>query len=92
MADLFGFQHPRKPFVDIQNQRPAVADEKAQLCMELNRVLRRIPKSINSASINETRAYLAERDRALKVLSAKRSSRVELQHAIKSMMRFEAEA
>lgn len=92
MGDLFGYQPPQPPFVDIGNQSPAVADEKAQLAMRLNILLRRIPASINQASINDTRAYLAERDRALKVLGAKRSSRIELQRAINSMMRFEAGA
>lgn len=90
--DLFGYTPPRAPFKDIRNQRDSVADEKAQLCAILNRMLRQVPDSIRGASINKTRAYMAERERCLKVLKSTRSSRVELQSAINTMRQYEVEA
>jgi hypothetical protein len=82
---------PRAPFRDIRNQRDTVAEEKAELCAVLNRLLRSVPASIRGASINKTRAYMAERERCLKVLKSPRSSRVELQSAINTMRQYETE-
>lgn len=90
--DLFGYTPPRAPFRDIRNQRDSVAEEKAQLCGILNRMLRTVPESIRGASINKTRAYMADRDRCLKVLKSARSSRVELQGAISTMRQYESAA
>lgn len=90
--DLFGYAPPCAPFKDIRNQRDSVAEEKAELCAILNKMLRQIPESIRSASINKTRAYMAERERCLKTLKSSRSSRAELLSAINTMRQYEAEA
>lgn len=43
MNDLFGHAIEPAAFVDIRNQRPSAADEKAELCLRLNSLLRRTP-------------------------------------------------
>lgn len=91
MSDLFGFSAPRAPFVDIRNQRDSVADEKATLVFQLNALVKHVPASINGSSVNRVRAWKAERESALKVLSNKRSSRTELQRAINVMREYEKE-
>lgn len=89
MSDLFGFEQPRAAFVDIRNQRDSVADEKATLVYQLNALVKRVPASINGASVNTVRAWKAERESALKVLSNKRSSRTELQRAVNTLREYE---
>jgi hypothetical protein len=46
MSDLFGHIEPSAPFKDIGNQRPSVAEEKAQLCLTLNRLLQTPPPCV----------------------------------------------
>lgn len=89
--DLFGYTEPKAPFRDIRNQRDSVAEERAELCAVLNRLTRSVPASIRGASINKTRAYMAERERCLKMLKSSRSSRTELLSAINTMRRYETE-
>lgn len=89
MSDLFGFELPRADFVDIRSQRDSVADEKATLVYQLNALVKRVPASINGASVNKVRAWKVERESALKVLSSKRSSRTELQRAINTLREYE---
>lgn len=84
-VDLFGYTPPRAAFVDIRNTRDSVAEEKATLCMQLGELCRKVPPGICNASVEKTRAYMHTRARAMKVLSAKRSSRTELSEAIKNM-------
>lgn len=91
MSDLFGFEYPQPAFADIKNQRDSVADEKATLIYQLNALVKRVPASINGASVNRVRAWKVERENALKVLSSKRSSRTELQRAINVMREYERE-
>lgn len=88
MSDLFGHQETPPRFVDIRNQRPAVADEKAELTLVLNRLCKTVPASINGASVNVVREYKAVLKRAQKVLASKSSSRQELSSAINSLQRF----
>ena len=89
MSDLFGYESPRALFIDIRPQRDSVADEKAQLVLQLNGLVKRVPSAINGASVNRVRAWKLERESALKVLSSKRSSRTELQRAINMMREYE---
>ncbi len=89
MTDLFGHTAPSPAFVDIRNQRESVAEEKARLCMELNALCKTPPRSLNSASINQVRAWRATHKQACKALSSKDSSRTDLQSAINSMRGFE---
>lgn len=84
-TDLFGYTPPRAPFKDIRPQRDSVAEEKAILCKQLGELCRTVPESIRSADIRRTREWVACMERAKKVLSSKRSSRVELQGAIEQM-------
>lgn len=89
MPDLFGHAAERAPFVDIKNQRPGVAEEKAALCMELNKLLQTPPRSLGSASIQLVRRWRFEHKAALAILKSKDSSRGQLQAAINTMRSFE---
>ena len=89
MADLFGFNPLQAGFVDIRNQRDSVAEEEAELCKLLNDLLHKIPKGINSASVNKVRQFKKDHARCLKVLSSRRSSRSELLGAIESMRAYD---
>lgn len=89
IGDLFGFEQPKLPFSnDIRNQRESVAEEKARLAFELNKLVKTPPKTLNSASINTVRAWFETQKMAAKVLSAKDSSRTQLLSAINSMQRY----
>lgn len=88
-ADLFDYSPPAAPFKDIRNQRESVAEEKARLSLELNKLLKTPPRSLNGASVNRVREFFAEHARALKTLRSKDSSRNELQAAINAMRRFD---
>lgn len=66
-----------------------MAEEKAELSLVLNRMCKRVPASINSASINKVREYRAVLKQAQKVLASKASSRQELSTAINQMRRFD---
>lgn len=85
MSDLFGFESARAPFKDIANQRPSVAEEKAILAKQLNELVKVVPQSVRSGSIQRTRNWMAAQKSALKILNNKRSSVQELQSAISSM-------
>lgn len=80
---------PLTPFKDIRNTRSSVAEEKAVLCRRLNDVLRRVPRSIGSASVQSVRAWQAAHKAAKKVLESKASSVQQLASALSSMERFE---
>lgn len=88
-TDLFGDVATPPPFIDMRNQRPSAAEEKAQLCLVLNRMLLRAPKALGSASIQTIRAYKHAHKQALKVLQSKTSTRPELETAINTMRGFE---
>jgi hypothetical protein len=83
--DLFGHVEPKPELRDIGNQRESVAEEKARLCKRLNEILRSTPKRLNSASVNEVRAWKISHSESLKVLKSSKSSRQELQQRIVAM-------
>jgi hypothetical protein len=85
VTDLFGNVVEREPFKDIRNQRESVAEEKARLCQELNKLLRRTPKPSAIATIQLVTGYKAAHKHCLKVLQCKTSSRQELLTAVTSM-------
>lgn len=84
-----GPQTDEKPFKDIRNQRSTVAEEKARLCLELGVLINRVPQSVRNGSVNITRQWRADRDKAAKVAASSRSSVQELNSAINSMTRYE---
>jgi hypothetical protein len=85
LSDLFGYVAPREPFADIRNQRPSVAEEKANLCAQLNALLRRPPNPAAVASVNSSRAYKKAHKASLSVLQNKDASRQALQSQISVM-------
>lgn len=88
MSDLFGFEAPRRAFKDIRNQRPSVAEQKAELAMQLRTLCLRIPQTIRDGSINKVREWQVARTAALKVAASSRSSVPELTSQISNMQRF----
>jgi hypothetical protein len=89
--DMFGAADEpatQKPFRDIRNTRPTVAEEKAQLVMRLGLLINRAPPSINKGSINLVCAWKDARAAAAKVAANKRASVHELSAAISNMERF----
>lgn len=89
MSDLFGHAPEAAPFKDIRNQRPSAAEEKAQLCLTLNRLLQTPPRALGAASIQRVREFKHAHKASLKVLQSKSSSRQELESAINTMRGFE---
>jgi hypothetical protein len=51
-----------KPFKDIRNQRPTVAEQKAQLCLDLKKLISRVPDRVRGG-VHPDRAPLDRRDR-----------------------------
>ena len=84
--DLFGTPPlSAKPFRDIGNTRPSVAEEKAVLCMRLGELCKRCPASVANGSINLTRSWIAAQKQGVKIAANTRSSIHQLQSAISSM-------
>lgn len=89
-ADLFGsVETPPRVFKDIRNQRESVAEEKARLSLELHELLKRTPRFLSTASVQQVRQWKHAHTQAKKIAGAKESSRTELQTAINSMQGFE---
>lgn len=89
MTDLFGYAAPTKPFKDIRNQRDSVAEQKAELCLQLKRLVNTVPDSVRSGSIQNTRAWMARQEKAKKVLASSRSSVAELTDQIAQMRAYD---
>lgn len=85
MSDLFGFSPPRPAFKDTRNTRPTVAQQKAELLLELGRLINRIPASVRDGSIQKTREWRFTREAAQKIAANSRSSVHDLTRAIGSM-------
>lgn len=78
-----------QPFKDIRNQRPSVAEEKAEKALQLGRLCLAIPPQIKSGgSINKVRDWTKARNAAAKVAANKRASVSDLSAAISNMERF----
>jgi hypothetical protein len=92
LTDLFGFAAAPAPFQDIRDQRPSAADEKAQLCMHLNTLLKRTPPPDFIATVQSARAFAHAHKQALKKLNARTTSRPELSEALNSLAQFFPEA
>lgn len=88
-ADLFGYAPPTPVFKDIRSTRESVAEEKAKLCLTLGELCRRVPSSIQNGSIDKTRAWREDCERARKVLGSKRSSVQDLTAQIAQMRSYE---
>jgi hypothetical protein len=77
-----------KPFKDIRNTRPSVAEEKARLLMELGVLLRKVPESVKSGSVNRVREWREDQGKAAKVAANSRASAQEIRTAINSFNRY----
>lgn len=88
-GDLFGHTLPVKPFKDIRNQRDSVAEQKAELCLQLKRLGSTVPDAIRGGSIQQTRAWMTRQEKAKKVLASSRSSVAELTDQIAQMRAYD---
>lgn len=77
---------PSKPFRDIRNQRPTVAERKAELALEIRTLALRPPPSVVNGSVQFVRRWRAVQEAAMKVSSNSRSSVVDLELAIKNLL------
>ena len=79
-----------KPFKDISNQRSSTAETKANLLLNLGKLINKVPIHIMAAGIERTREWVAARDAAAKIANNSRSSIPDLTRAITNMQRFTA--
>lgn len=82
-----GIDAPSSPRI-LGNTRPSVAEEKASLCLELGRLLNKVPASIASGSIQKTREWMEAQKAALKLVKNVRAAVPQLTSAINNMRRF----
>ena len=77
-----------KPFKDVKNLRPTIAEEKAELCLRIGVLCRKPPPSVAHGSIQMTREWIAAMKSAMATAKKVRASVPELTAAISSMERF----
>jgi len=77
-----------KPFKDIHNQRPSVAEEKARLCLELGSLINKVPARVRQGGVETTREWKAAREAAAKIAANSRSTVHQLTSAINNMRRY----
>jgi hypothetical protein len=77
-----------KPSKTIANQRPTVAEEKAELCLRIGVLCRKPPACVANGSIQTTREWIAAMNSAMATAKKVRASVPELTAAISSMERF----
>lgn len=85
--DAFDPPAPR-PFVDIRNQRPSVAEQKAALCMQLRALCNHPPQSVVSGGIGAVRAWKSVQAECCKVAAKATSTVPQLESAINRMRAF----
>lgn len=78
----------RKPFKDVRNLRPTVAEEKAQLCLRIGELCKKPPACVANGSIQLTRQWVEARKAALAVAKRMKATVPELTAALSSMERF----
>lgn len=87
MSDLFGMDQPSAHggAAFVRNTKPLVAQEKAELCLLLNCLVKRPPPMLSTASINTVHRWKADQKSAAKVLAKKDVSRQALLSSINTM-------
>lgn len=79
---------PARPFKDIRNTRPSVAQQKAEMLLRLGDLINKIPPNVKGGgSINDVRNWRIGREAAAKVAKSTRSSTAEITSAISNMER-----
>ena len=86
--DWVGDEPKRKPFKDLPNLRPSVAEEKAKLCLTISEMCRKVPKNYQQMGVESLRDWKKTREEVLKVAGNKRASIHELTAAINNMKRW----
>jgi len=77
-----------KPFKDVNNLRPTIAEEKAELCLRIGILCRKPPACVANGSIQTTREWIAAMKSAMATAKKVRASVPELTAAISNMERF----
>lgn len=88
MKDLIGDEILGPVFVDIGNQRDAVAKEKAELALKLNRLCKTVPPRLNAAGVELVRKWKSELKTCQRVLANKSASRQQLASAINALEKY----
>lgn len=87
-VDAFAAHLPPKPFTDQRNQRTKVAQEKAELCLVLKRLVDKPPAGIVNGGIAATRSWMQAAADCRKVLGKVSSTVPQLTAAISRMQAF----
>lgn len=86
--DFVGGAMPSKQFLgQVRDTKDRVAEEKAILCRQLGELMNKPPQKVVNGSVQLTRRWVADRQKAEKVAKGLRSSVADLHGAI-AMMRF----
>jgi len=84
-----GIDEPeRKPFKDVKNLRPTIAEEKAELCLRIGVMCRKPPASVCGGTVQATQVWVDAMKRALKVAKKSKATVPELTAVLSSMERF----
>jgi len=83
-----GVAAAQKPFKDIRNTRPSVAEEKAMLLLDLGAMLKKPPDKVINGDVKISHEWVAARAAAAKIAGSSRSSSQEIRTAINNMRRF----
>jgi S-adenosylmethionine synthetase len=75
-------------FKDIRNQREAIAKQKAELLLQLGRLINKPPPGVVNGSIQVTRQWQKARAEAAKVAKSQRASVNDIKSAISKMEAF----
>lgn len=86
--DFVGDLPPPPLFKDIRNTRSRSAEEKAELCLALSRLVKKAPASVLAGSIQTTREWHAAQKTGIAVLNNSRASVAQLTAAIANLRRF----
>ena len=84
-------EQSKKPFKDIRNTKPTVAEEKAEKALRLGRLLRKVPQQVCNGSVQTVRAWKSDKEISEKVAKSPRSSVHDLDSAIFRMMKWASE-
>jgi len=73
----------------MRDQRPAISEEKAVLRLELWRLVRLPPPSVNGGGVMLTRQWVKHRESSMSMLKSNRSSVADLTSMISTMRTYE---
>jgi hypothetical protein len=82
-----GGRGPRQP-APVGNKRPSAAEEKAQLCIRLGNMVRKVPPAYSDWSYERVVDFKRNQEFGIRVVMKKNATVTELRCAISNMQRF----